>query len=166
VPRTLLDLATLTDDRTLEQAAAAAIYERRYSREHLLRYLADHRGHRGAGRLRRLLMAEDGPSFTRSPPEEILLKLIRASDLPSPRCNVRLGGFELDFYWPEARLAVEVDSWQHHGSRAAMERDRRRDAELAALGIQTLRIPVRDVTSPDRNPVAAIRAAFAARIPD
>ena len=54
------------------------------------------------------------------------------------------GPYVLDFYCAEARLCVEVDGEAHSfEDRAA--RDARRDALLAAQGVETLRIAARDV---------------------
>jgi Fe2+ transport system protein FeoA len=87
-------------------------------------------GHRGWGPLGRLLAAEAEPGFSRKEAELRILRLIRAASLPSPRRNVRVGRWEVDLLWPEAKLAVEVDSYAFHSSRRAFERDRRKQAEL------------------------------------
>ena len=57
-------------------------------------------------------------------------------------------------YWPDLRFAVELDLFETHGSRAAFERDRRRQEELKLLGIEMIR-----VTAPrlKREPQAVIR---------
>ena len=60
--------------------------------------------------------------------------------------NAKLHGYEVDAQWREHGLAVELDSWRHHGTRAAFERDKERDAELHAHGITTLRFTYRQVT--------------------
>lgn len=51
-----------------------------------------------------------------------------------------VGPFVLDFYCPEARLAIEVDGAQHTFDKAAAY-DMRRDAWLADQGIETMRVP-------------------------
>jgi hypothetical protein len=48
-----------------------------------------------------------------------LVRLLRAAGLPAPQTNVRVGGYEVDFYWPRARLVVELDGWAYHSSREA-----------------------------------------------
>ncbi|MBX9707698.1 MAG: endonuclease domain-containing protein [Caulobacteraceae bacterium] len=55
-----------------------------------------------------------------------------------------LGAYVLDFYCPEARLAVEVDG-QQHGDPERSEHDRRRTAWLAKQDIQVLRVSAEDV---------------------
>jgi very-short-patch-repair endonuclease len=63
-------------------------------------------------------------------------------------------GFELDAYWPEFRFAVELDVFETHGTRAAFERDRKRQEDLLLAGIQMTR-----VTGPrlEREPDEVIR---------
>ena len=48
------------------------------------------------------------------------------------------GPFTLDFFCPEASLAIELDGGQHFEG-AHRERDRARDAALAASGVRVLR---------------------------
>ena len=68
-----------------------------------------------------------------------MLTLIERIGLPSPRTNVRVLGYEVDFLWPDARLVVETDGYGSHGTRRAFERDRQRDARLTAAGYRVLR---------------------------
>jgi very-short-patch-repair endonuclease len=51
-----------------------------------------------------------------------------------------VAGFEVDFFWPQARLVVEVDGYRVHGHRAAFERDRRKGLALVAAGYRVIRI--------------------------
>jgi very-short-patch-repair endonuclease len=74
----------------------------------------------------------------RSPLEAELLAVCRG--LPQPRVNAVVAGLEVDFSWPEQRLIVETDGHRHHGTRAAFERDRERDAVLTALGWRVVRV--------------------------
>jgi very-short-patch-repair endonuclease len=94
--------------------------------------------HRGVNAMRQAMRHE--PRLTRSEAERRLLELIRAARLPEPETNVRVAGHEVDFLWREYGLAVEVDGYAFHSSRAAFERDRRRDAELYAHGIVVIRV--------------------------
>jgi very-short-patch-repair endonuclease len=45
----------------------------------------------------------------------------------------------IDFAYPEARIAIEVDSWTDHGTREAFETDRARQNELVELGWKVVR---------------------------
>ena len=81
------------------------------------------------------------------------LDLARKGRLPPPEANVRIGRYEIDFLWREARLAVEVDGFRFHSSQPAFERDRLRDAELLAQGYRVMRVTWRQMT---REPEAVL----------
>jgi very-short-patch-repair endonuclease len=74
------------------------------------------------------------------------LRLCRAHGLPEPEQEVQIGPYHVDFLWRDARLVVEADGRAYHEVRAAFERDRRRDLDLAARGLQTLRVTWQMVT--------------------
>jgi very-short-patch-repair endonuclease len=103
------------------------------------------------------------PAFTRSEAERRLLALIRAAGLPPPRTNVHVGPYEVDFLWPAHRLVVEVDGFAFHSSRAAFERDRRRDADLQARGLRVTRVTWRQLEREPHAVVARLAAALALR---
>jgi very-short-patch-repair endonuclease len=66
--------------------------------------------------------------------------MIRAADLPEPHVNAPFGEFTIDFYWPEQRVAVELDGYPYHSTLTALERDRRKDAAFKAAGIDGNRV--------------------------
>ena len=143
--RTLLDLASEATSRELEQAVAEA--ERRHlaSRGGLVALLARYPRRPGTRALRFLVETHQRPALIRSEAEERLLALIGKAQLPAPDVNARVGPYEVDFLWREARLIVEVDGFAFHGDRAAFEADRRRDAELAARGFHVIRVTWRQI---------------------
>ena len=53
-----------------------------------------------------------------------------------------VGPYILDFYFPELKLAVEVDGYVHVGQ-AAFAHDTRRDTWLETQGIEVLRLAAR-----------------------
>jgi very-short-patch-repair endonuclease len=61
---------------------------------------------------------------------------MRAAQLPEPLTNVRLHGYEVDFYWPQLGVVVEVQGYRFHSGRAAFERDARKGAALTAAGLK------------------------------
>jgi very-short-patch-repair endonuclease len=149
--RTLLDLAAVLSDGQLEVAVAQARRRGRATDAQLQDQLARNAGRRGAGRLRRLLALERGPAFTRSKAERLMLALVRRANLPVPETNVFVGGYELDFLWRTERVVVETDGRAWHSDPLAFETDRRRDAELAALGYLVTRVTWRHlVDEPDQ----------------
>jgi very-short-patch-repair endonuclease len=86
------------------------------------------------------------------------LRLCRDHGLPEPEREAPIGAYRTDFFWPQANLAVETDGRAHHERRAAFERDRQRDLDLAACGIQTLRVTWRMVTRQAEQLAATLRA--------
>jgi very-short-patch-repair endonuclease len=86
---------------------------------------------------------------TRSELEARFLSLCRRHRLPRPEANVPIGPFTVDCLWRDCRLVVELDGHRAHGSRAAFEADRERDAYLTRLGFSVVRLTWRQVT---RNP--------------
>ncbi len=141
VPRTLMDLAirALPDalDRYLERAEGREILDVRAVED----VLARAGGHPGRGPLARALaIYRPDPAYTRSKFERQFRQAVKAVGLPAPAMNFNEGGYELDAYWPDLRFAVELDTFETHGSRAAFERDHRREEELKLLGVAMIRI--------------------------
>ena len=73
-----------------------------------------------------------------SPPAVLLLWEMKRLGL-RPLLEHPVGPYDLDFYFPEARLCAEVDG-RHHLSRQA--EDRWRDGYVAREGIETRRVPL------------------------
>ena len=154
--RTLLDLAAVATAGELERAVQEAQVRGLVTADQLRRRAA---GVRGAPAIRAALALE--PALTRSEAERRLLALIRAAELPQPRTNVRVGPHEVDAVWTPERVVVEIDGYAYHGTRAAFERDRRRDADLAARRYTVLRFTWRELTRRPEAVVARIAAVLA-----
>jgi len=134
--RTLVDLADYGRSRPVERALDEAAYLRLD-----VSALLPRQGRRGSGVVAELLARHDaGTTRTRSDMEEIFLALCRDHGLPEPQVNTEIEGYEADFAWPPQRLIIETDGHGAHGTRAAFERDRLRDAELVAAGWRVVRI--------------------------
>lgn len=161
--RTLLDLAVELPRRELEQALALAERNHAGTQRRLAALLARYPSRAGTPRLRELLDGSRRPALTRSEAEERFLALVRKADLPLPETNVRLHGYELDIFWREERVAVEIDGYRFHADRSAFEADRRRDADLAARGIQVIRITWRQLTDEPEAIIARLAVVLAAR---
>lgn len=51
----------------------------------------------------------------------------------------------VDFAYPEAKLAIEIDGYRWHAGNDAWQRDRRRNNELSRLGWTVLRFTAADL---------------------
>ena len=133
--------------RLLRLAAVEQVCERGYGR-HALRPI------------RRLLAEARAPTFTRSPLEETFAEFYREhlADLPEPLTNISILDHEVDAYWPGHRLVVEMDSWEHHGDRAAFESDRKRDTKMQTAGYRVLRLTHRRLHDEPRVVATELRA--------
>ena len=148
VARTIVDLAE-GPERYLAAAVREAEVRKLFDLRAIDRTLERLPGRRGRHRLRRVLAAHRPESaFTRSGAERRVLAMCRDHGLPVPQANTWIDEFEVDFYWPDARLAVELDSPTFHMTTLAFHADRRRDRVLAAQGIQVVRIPLDDLERP------------------
>jgi very-short-patch-repair endonuclease len=148
--RTLLDLAAWGSGRELEQAVAEARRRGLATTRELLALVGRYPTRHGAPALRRLAERDERPALTRSEAEERLLSLIRSAELPNPEVNVPVHGFEVDFLWRDHGLAVEVDGYTYHSDPHAFERDRARDAKLAAHGYRVIRVTWRQIIDSPR----------------
>lgn len=163
--RTLCDVAALADSRTLERAVARAEREGHVTARQL-DALADRvRGRPGGPLLREVLGCAAGPAFTRSPAEDGLIDLIGGTSLPKPRTNDTVLGFEVDCYFPEARLVVEVDGYESHGRRPFFRSDRRRDNFLLNNGVEVLRFTWDDLVNKRDETLVTLTTALVRRRP-
>ena len=80
------------------------------------------------------------------------------------RCQHGTGDYVLDFYCGDARLAIEVDGLAHDNAEQA-EHDGNRDSWLGQYGIETLRVPARDVLADGIRAADAIVEYARARLP-
>lgn len=154
---TLLDLATILDPDELEAAVARAVRSGLVSRAQLRE--AEPRP--GIVALRQ---AAADPALTRSGNERLLVSLLRQAELSGFDTNVVVEGKELDVYWPEAKLAIEVDAYGTHGDAATFEDDHLLDADFEAAGIKLLRFTGRRIRARPHAVTARIAAALTQRL--
>jgi very-short-patch-repair endonuclease len=160
--RTLLDFAASADHRDLERAASEAIVKELVTAPELDAVLARYPGHPGARMLGALL--QTGPKLTHKGVEELLLTTFRKARItPEPETNAPLHGWNVDFLWREEKLVVETDSARFHGVPAAVDRDRRKDADLRARGYTVLRYTWSQVADEAEFVIAEVAAALSAQ---
>lgn len=160
-PRTILDMSQLLEEEELESLLAEASYRRLSSEAELRAQIESNQGKRGLGKLRRVMDLPGGPRRTRSPAERMMLRLLRRGDITGYEVNARIHGYEVDFLWREARLAVEVDGYDAHRGRAAFERDRLKMATLNARGVTVMPITGRHVRDDPMGVIRRLQRALA-----
>ncbi len=138
-PRTLGDVAGRLRESRLDAAVHHCLH-RKLTTLDALQDIAGRRGRgcAGAARLRAAVGAYGDDRPAASPLEARLARRIQGSRLPPPRRqhHVFADGRSryLDFAWPDARVAVEVDGYRWHSSRVAWESDRARLTQLRRAG--------------------------------
>lgn len=140
VARTLLDLACVSDEQSLERAFEEADRQGLLTLASLERSCRRGRGRKGTAALRKLLLAAREPIVARSALEERFARFCLEHKLPPPSLNCSVLDFEVDALWPQQRLIVELDGFAFHRHRAAFERDRARDGALQAAGYRVIRL--------------------------
>lgn len=145
VARTALDLAARVTKGELEGFLERAEKRDLLALAEVDSLLSRCGGHTGAAPLRDALGIYRGPAFIRSLAERRLLALAKAAALPRPAMNTWVGEIEVDAYWERERFAVEIDSYEHHGTRAAFERDPLRHEGLKLIGIDSIRFTARRI---------------------
>jgi very-short-patch-repair endonuclease len=160
--RAVLDVAPTLPDADLERVIAEGIGIQVLTIRALHEQLDRAPNHPGARAVTRVLSRGE-PRRTDANTEKKLLNLIRAARLPDPETQVPMLGYDLDFFFREYNLAIEVDYDGYHASPAKRQRDKRRDARLLAeRGISTIRLDP-DHTDDEPAAVVAIVAAALAR---
>ncbi|HTX45626.1 MAG TPA: AbiEi antitoxin N-terminal domain-containing protein [Solirubrobacteraceae bacterium] len=94
------------------------------------------------GKARLLVELAAGPTRTRSGFEEWVLDLLRGGDFPCYETNARIPGMpawiEVDVFFPEARLVVEIDGDRWHKTPWRQEQDAYKRALIKNAGYHVL----------------------------
>ena len=138
--RTLVDLASMLDERRLEQCTETAIGNGLTSRARLRWRLKQKDVSKRSGTAQlRLLLDRQQLVTTESPLELRFEQILRDAKLPPPVRqfpvieNGRLVA-RLDFAYPEAKIAIEIDGYAYHSGRKSWFQDRERRNKIVLLG--------------------------------
>lgn len=164
VPRMLLELSASETEAELERLITQAVRRRILNHERLERMLVGRPHHPGVRRLKCAYAAYRPRPERNSSLERDFDRLLEAHpEVPEPQRNVWLGEWELDYYWPEHRLVLELDGGPYHLAVRDIERDRLRDAQLLSAGIVTLRITDRRYNDDPEGAISDLLAALSSR---
>jgi very-short-patch-repair endonuclease len=167
--RTLLDLGAVCSPSVVEMCLDHAVRVGLSTTGELetLLDLIGRRGRNGTGVLRSILDARGGQGSTESPQETRLVRALRRHGFTGfvPQHEVRHAGrfvARVDIAFPERRVALEYESYQHHTGREALLRDSSRRNRLTGAGWSVITVTAADLRS--FAPVSAsLRAALATR---
>jgi very-short-patch-repair endonuclease len=167
VERALLDAADEPGfelERAVDEALAAH-GTGRTSRTKLREVAEAATGRIGQTELITLADARRPSAETRQAAAALALKLIREAGLPEPLTEQTLFGFPADFFFAEAGLVLEVDSYSFHGLiRANFNRDRRRDRVHRQHGLEVVRVTYDELCQTPLIFIADLAAALACRL--
>ena len=117
-----------------------------------------------------MLDAHDpGRALTESEAELLVLRLLAVHGLPAPRTQHEIRDADgrlvarVDFAYPEVKIAIEYDSFEHHTGRDALARDGARRNAMIALGWLPITATARDLTNDGHQLAASLRQARALR---
>jgi hypothetical protein len=138
IPRTLLDVAAIGNERLVRRALAQLDYQRRLDVAALEAVCGRRRS--GSSALRHALR-EHQPrlAYVNGPFEEEFLLWCERFGVPLPRVNVRLHGVLVDAHWPAHGLVVELDGLEAHSSAAQLRADKRKELTLREHGLTVVR---------------------------
>jgi very-short-patch-repair endonuclease len=141
VPRLLIEQAQQAGPAELDRLITQAVRKQVLDLAAVEDALRRHARRPGVANLKRALREYRPRRDRKSDLERAFDKLLAtAPDIPAPARNVIIDGWEIDCYWPHARLAVELDGRPYHTAVKDSERDKLKDAKLLRLGIRTMRI--------------------------
>jgi very-short-patch-repair endonuclease len=166
--RTLLDLAGVVDEETLEIALDDALCTHKVRLPRLkwrIEQLGT-KGKHGPATLARLLEVRgDGSVVPTTILETKLVRLLRTAKLPvgRPQHTFQENGrivARVDFVYPEQRVVIEVDGTRWHAGRRARIRDAERDNYLNVRGWTVLRFTWFDLVERPKHVVEQIALAL------
>jgi hypothetical protein len=142
IPRMLIEIAA--DGASIDEVhdlVDAAVRKKLLDVEDLKATLDRNKRRRGAAKVTAACAAYLPQPGRKSLLEQSFDRWLAAHpEVPEPQRNIYLGPWEIDCYWPEHELALELDGREFHITAEDFERDRLKDAWLQRNGNQVLRI--------------------------
>ncbi|MDQ3954059.1 MAG: endonuclease domain-containing protein [Actinomycetota bacterium] len=120
--------------------------------------------------MRKLIDQRRNHEDTESGLEAKVGRALRLGRLPAPMRQHKIFSDEgfvarVDFAYPEAKLAVEAQSYKHHQGRKAWFRDMERDRALRALGWEVVYMTEEDLRDRRGETIEQIRGLLRKRAP-
>jgi very-short-patch-repair endonuclease len=161
--RTIFDFASQAAPWEVAKAYEEGLIQNYFTRDHMIVMAMRLKGRRGIRKVRELIDRDAPPSVTIEEAHRRLLELVRTSDLPHPRTEVKIDGKPVDILWGEAKLVVEMDGGAFHNTPSRAERDKLRDSELAAIGYLVIRVTWKELSKRPLALISRISQTYALR---
>lgn len=156
--RTILDLAGVLEPHELGRVLKSADYNGRLDLGAITEAARRVSRPRGIRILRRLLLDyDDTPGVPHTLLERQFRRFCRKHRIPIGEAQAELldGRRRADFLYRDAGAAIELDGRSTHARLGALADDRRRDLELSAIGLRTIRLGAEDLRG-EREAATAI----------
>ena len=150
VARTFLDLAEVTSPTHLRRAWDQSQRLGLFDRTAVLATCARANGRRGLKHVKTLLAEEADVTHSKSEMQSRFDDVFRRfPDLKRPVQNTLLHGREVDGFYPDELIAIELDSYEFHGkTHRQHERDREKQLFLQKKGYQVVRLTWKMLQNP------------------
>ena len=140
-PQMVIEVALLETRRELDRLVTWGVRKGFLNFDEMRSALASNRRRPGLRELRAALGAYLPTQDRKSDLERDFDALLAEHpEIPEPQRNIYIDGWEIDCYWPEQKLAVELDGRPYHIAVQDIEKDKYKDAKLLIIGIRTMRI--------------------------
>jgi len=163
VARTLLDLSAVVRPSDLELAVDRAERLGLFDLTAIVDVLDRANGRRGSRTLRRIVAAYTSSTQKSYLERRFKALLETAADIPRPIFNALVDGdtgtHEVDAYWPNEGLAVQLDGFEFHRTRRDRELDAASDADLELAGQRVMRLTWDDATEHGERTLRRLRLA-------
>jgi very-short-patch-repair endonuclease len=141
VPRLLIELASRETPAELQRLITEAVRRRRLNVPAMEAALERHARRPGLAALKAALAGYRPRPDRKSDLERAFdAWLLDHPEIPEPHRNVHIDGWEIDCWWPEQRVALELDGRPYHVAASDMDRDRLKDTKLQILQIKPMRV--------------------------
>jgi hypothetical protein len=166
VERTLFDLVSVRGPTALDLALDNAL-RRSLTTPTELQRLLDRLGKRGRGGTRRFraLLVERQDGVSESDAERRLLGMLEREGLPRPVVQHEIRDDDgrlvarVDLAYPDLKIAIEYDSYEHHTGKVALVRDGARRNAVVALGWLPITATAADLRDRGRRLADDVRRA-------
>jgi len=141
VPRLLIELSATETEQELRRLITVAVRERAFDHGNLRAAITRHSTWPGMPNLK-AAYAKYLPQHDRKSDLERAFDALLAQhpEVPEPQRNVYMDRWELDCYWPDPNVVLELDGRPYHLVVEKIEDDRLKDAYLLTHGIKPLRV--------------------------